>query len=112
MGMLELARSYYFARRPEQGWAAYLTGARTATSASALTLYRLDLSWIADSADLVAFDALRDPESRQRWLEQFWTRRDIEQARDVGERLAEHYRRWFYARRSFRLVSRHRHYDI
>jgi hypothetical protein len=26
--------------------------------------------------------------------------------------LAEHYRRWFYARRSFRLVSRHRHYDI
>src|SRR5207247_8859456 len=26
--------------------------------------------------------------------------------------LAEHCRRWFYAWREFRLVSRHRHYDI
>jgi GWxTD domain-containing protein len=112
IGLLELARSFYYARRPPQGWAAYFAGARAATSAPALTLYRLDLSWIADSAELVAFDGLRDPEARNRWLDQFWTRRDVVQARDVGERLAEHYRRWFYARRNFRLVSRHRHYDI
>ncbi|HEV8303907.1 MAG TPA: GWxTD domain-containing protein [Gemmatimonadales bacterium] len=112
VGLLELARTYYFARRPGDGWRAYFAGARTATSAPALTLYRTDLSWIADSAELAAFDALPDPATRVRWLEEFWTRRDVVEARDVGERLAEHYRRWFYARRSFRLVSRHRHYDI
>ncbi len=112
VGLLELARTMYHARRPAQGWAAYFAGAHAATSAQALTMYRLDLSWIADSAELAAFDGLRDPEARQRWLEQFWTRRDVVAARDVGERLAEHYRRWLYARHNFRLVSRHRHYDI
>ena len=112
VGLLELARTLYFARRAPDGWAAYLAGARAATSAPALTSYRADLSWIADSAELGAFDALPDPGARARWLEQFWTRRDVVEARDAGERLSEHYRRWFYARRSFRLVSRHRHYDI
>src|SRR6266700_92068 len=112
VGLLELARTYYFARRAPDGWGAYLAGARAATSAPALTLYRLDLSWIADSVELAAFDALPDPPARARWLDAFWSRRDVAEARDVGERLAEHYRRWFYARRSFRLVSRHRHYDI
>ena len=112
VGLLELARTYYFARRAPDGWRAYLAGGRAATSAPALTLYRTDLSWIADSVELGAFDALPDPGARARWLEAFWTRRDVGEAREVGERLAEHYRRWFYARRSFRLVSRHRHYDI
>jgi GWxTD domain-containing protein len=112
VGLLELARTYYFARRAPEGWRAYFAGVRAATSAPALTLYRTDLSWVADSAQLAAFDALPEPAPRARWLEEFWTRRDVVEARDVGERLAEHYRRWFYARHSFRLVSRHRHYDI
>ena len=112
VGLLELARTFYFARRAPQGWAAYFSGARATTSAQALTLYRSDLSWIADSAELTAFDALPDPPMRSSWLEQFWTRRDVAEARDQGERLAEHYRRWFYVRRNFRLVSKHRHYDI
>src|SRR6185312_3244129 len=112
IGVLELSRTAYFAGRATQGWVAYFAGARAATSAPALTMYRGDLSWIADSAELRAFDGLPTPDARQHWLEQFWTRRDVVEARDVGERLAEHYRRWFYARRNFRLVSRHRHYDI
>jgi GWxTD domain-containing protein len=112
IGLLELSRTAYFAGRATQGWVAYFAGARAATSAPALTMYRGDLSWIADSAELTEFDGLPTPDARQHWLEQFWTRRDVVEARDVGERLAEHYRRWFYARRNFRLVSRHRHYDI
>ncbi len=112
VGLLELARTLYHAGRPAQAWESYFGGAQAATSAQALTLYRLDLSWIADSAELAAFDLVRDPDARRRWLEQFWTRRDVVEARDMGERLAEHYRRWFYARHNFRLVSRHRHYDI
>lgn len=112
VGLLEFARTAYFARQPAQGWAAYFAGARAARSEAARALYRTDLSWVADSAELAAFDTLEDPPARARWLEQFWTRRDVADAREFGERLAEHYRRWFYARRGFRLVSRHRHYDI
>jgi GWxTD domain-containing protein len=112
VGLLELARTYYFARRAPQGWTAYFAGARATTSAQALTLYRADLSWIADSAELTAFDGLGGGPARAGWLERFWSRRDVVEARDVGERLAEHYRRWFYARHNFRLVSRHRRYDI
>src|SRR5436189_3472669 len=36
VGLLELARTYYFARRAPDGWRAYLAGARAATSAPAL----------------------------------------------------------------------------
>jgi GWxTD domain-containing protein len=112
VGLLELARTAYLARQPEQGWAAYFTGARASASAEAVALYRADLAWLADSAEMRAFDALDGAAARASWLEEFWTRRDVAQARGAGERQAEHYRRWFHARRSFRLVSRHRHYDI
>jgi len=112
VGLLEVARTSYLARRPREGWAAYFNGARRAISPSAVALYRLDLSWIADSAELRAFDALESPGERAAWLDAFWSKRDAAEARDVGERLAEHYRRWFEARDNFRLVSRHRHYDI
>jgi GWxTD domain-containing protein len=112
IGYLEVARTSYLARRPREGWTAYFHGARAAESPAAVALYRLDLSWIADSAELKAFDALTTPGQRAEWLDEFWSKRDAEEARDVGERLAEHYRRWFQARHDFRLVSRHRHYDI
>ena len=112
IGYLELARTAYLARRPGDGWTAYFNGARVARSAEAVSLYRLDLSWIADSAELGAFDLRTSPGERAEWLNTFWGKRDAAEARDVGERLAEHYRRWFHARRDFRLVSRHRHYDL
>src|SRR6266566_2608286 len=112
IGLLEIARAAYLGRRPTEGWSAYFNGIRVATSPAALGLYRADLSWIADSTDLKTFDALATPGERAAWLDEFWNKRDVVQARDVGERLAEHYRRWFYARHNFRLVSRHRHYDI
>jgi GWxTD domain-containing protein len=112
VGYLEVARTSYLARRNREGWTAYFNGVRAARSPSAVALYRLDLSWIADSVELRAFDALTTPGERAAWLAEFWSRRDAVEARDVGERLAEHYRRWFQARHDFRLVSRHRHYDI
>lgn len=112
IGLLEMARTSYLALRPRDGWTAYFNGARVARSPAAVALYRLDLSWIADSAELKAFDAVATPGERAAWLTEFWGKRDALEARDVGERLAEHYRRWFQARHDFRLVSRHRHYDI
>ncbi len=111
IGRLELARTLYLARRPAAR-TAYLDGARAARSPDAVAAYRTDLSWIATPPELAAFDSLADGDARRTWLAQFWERRDFETARDDGERLTEHYRRWFYARRNFFLVSRHRHYDI
>jgi GWxTD domain-containing protein len=112
IGYLEVARTSYLAHRPRDGWTAYFAGARAARSPQAVALYRLDLTWIADSAELKVFDAQSTPGQRAAWLDEFWSKRDAAEARDVGERLAEHYRRWFQARRDFRLVSRHRHYDV
>ena len=43
---------------------------------------------------------------------QFWTERDRAELRGEGERLREHYRRLFYARKNFQLTSLNRHYDI
>ena len=112
VGLYELARTYYWARRPVDGWRSYFAGARAGGSADAFGLYHRDLSYVADTAELAAFDALRVPADRAAWLERFWVRRDVVEAREPGERLGEHFRRWFYSWRNFRLVSRHRHYDI
>lgn len=112
LGQLELARTLYYLKRPTEGWRAYFAGAGMARSAEALALYRNDLSFVARPDELAPFDGFTSPGPRAAWLERFWLRRDVVEARNPGERLAEHYRRWFYAWRSYRLVSRHRHYDI
>ena len=111
VALLELARSLYYARRPGAARERYYAGAGVA-SPDGIALYRADLAWIAALDELTAFDALASPEERVTWLARFWERRDAEEARERGERLTEHYRRWFHARRNFRLVTRHRHYDI
>ena len=46
------------------------------------------------------------------YLKQFWADRDRTELRGDGERLREHYRRLFYARKNFQLTSLNRHYDI
>jgi GWxTD domain-containing protein len=111
IGLLERARTLYYANQPAAGMGAYYAGAR-ARNAAAVALYRSDLAWIAAPAELAAFDALDRGPARAKWLAEFWQRRDIAEAREPGERLAEHYRRWFYSERNFLLVSPHRHYDV
>jgi GWxTD domain-containing protein len=112
VGLFETARTCYFAHRPDDGLRAYYAGARVSADTAATELYRADLAWVATPAELAAFDARPAGAERARWLERFWERRDAALAREPGERLAEHYRRWFYAEHNFLLVSRHRHYDI
>lgn len=112
LGHLELARTYYFTHRLSQGWREYFAGARVARSATAITLYRTDLSYVALPEEPTPFDGFTAPDTRAAWLERFWLRRDVAEVRNPGERLAEHYRRWFYVRERYRLLSRHRHYDI
>jgi GWxTD domain-containing protein len=112
VALLEQARTFYFIHEPDSGSAAYFAGAARSASAEAAALYRADLAWIASDSERTAFDRQHTAPDRARWLTAFWERRGMADAREPGERLAEHYRRWFYALRNFRLVSRHRHYDI
>ena len=112
IGLLEQARTEYFAQQPGAGYRDYFAGARASATPAAVTLYRDDLLWIAAPGERAGFDTLSSGPARAAWLATFWERRDVTEARDPGERLAEHYRRWFYAERNFRLVSRHRHYDV
>ena len=112
VGLLEQARTEYFARQPGAAYRDYFAGARASDTPAAVALYGEDLLWIAAPGERAAFDSLGSGPARGAWLATFWERRDVTDARDPGERLAEHYRRWFYAERNFRLVSRHRHYDV
>ena len=112
IGLLEVARTRYYAGDAIAGSAAYFGGARASATPAAVASYRADIAWIASAQECADFDARKDGAERAEWLAAFWQRRDLVEARDPGERLAEHYRRWFHAERNFRLSSRHRQYDI
>jgi len=107
----EIARSLYFVGRPRQGEVAYLRGAARSESEIATALYREDLSWAASDDELEEFDGVPLAE-REDWLAAFWWQRDAGNLRIPGERIAEHYRRYFYALEHYPLVSRHRRYDV
>lgn len=109
LGGLERARTLYFLRRPDEGRDAYYAAAAGPLSDTARLAYRDDLTWVATAEDLAGFDAT-PPAGLAGWLREFWQRRDAADGRAAGERLAEHYRRFFYAWRHFRLASRHRQY--
>ncbi len=88
LGQIEVARTFYYLKRPAEGWRAYFAGAGVARSAEALALYRNDLSFVARPDELAPFDGFTSPGPRAGWLEHFWRRRDVVDARNPGERLA------------------------
>jgi GWxTD domain-containing protein len=73
--------------------------------------YRADLATIASDSVLGDFDRLQGAR-RAVYLRRFWGERDLTELRTEGERLREHYRRLFYARKNFQLTANNRHYDI
>ena len=63
-----------------------------------------DVVWmIASPAEVRAHDAL-PPGERRRFFERFWATRDPNLLTPGNERIAEHFRRFAYARRYFRLL--------
>jgi GWxTD domain-containing protein len=110
VGLLERARTLFYLRRPDQAFATYFDGATAPVSSDARAEYRADLFWILTPDERAALDAVSDTALRG-WLEGFWAERDARDVRAAGERMTEHYRRYFYAWRHFRLASRHRHYS-
>ncbi len=111
VGLLELSRALFYVNRDEEAEATYYRAADMLHSPDAVDLLRADLEWIASEEEIAAFDASA-PEGRKAWLANFWGRRDLLEVRRPGERLAEHYRRYFYALRHYKLGSRHRRYDV
>jgi GWxTD domain-containing protein len=109
LGQLEMARTLFLLGRFD-GAAAYYQGAATDDSVT-VAGYRADLATIASDSVLREFDQQRGAR-RAAYLKRFWGERDRIELRADGERLREHYRRLFYARKSFQLASKNRHYDI
>jgi GWxTD domain-containing protein len=109
LGQLEIARTLFLLGRFD-GAAPYYEGAASDDSAG-VAGYRADLATIATDSVMREFD-LAHGAKRAAYLKQFWSQRDRSELRSEGERLREHYRRLFYARKNFQLVSLNRHYDI
>ena len=74
-------------------------------------MLRADLHELVDDTALAGLDSLTAA-PRAEWLARFWGTRDQGDLRRPNERLAEHYRRMWYARRNFRLASTRRQYRI
>jgi GWxTD domain-containing protein len=74
-------------------------------------MVRADLLELVSDTALTGLDSTRGP-GRAEWLARFWSERDQGALRRSGERVAEHYRRMWYARHNFRLVSQRRQYRI
>jgi GWxTD domain-containing protein len=109
LGQLEVARTLFLLGRFD-GVQAYYEGAASEDPAT-VAGYRADLATIASDSVLGEFDR-QTGEQRVAYLKRFWGDRDREELRGDGERLREHYRRLFYARKNFQLTSLNRHYDI
>lgn len=101
MGQLERARTLFALGQPREGEQAYYLGAQDA-SAEARAMYRKDLGWIADSAELVTFDSTAS-DRLGGFLGRFWRDRETVSGRAPGSRIAEHYRRWGIAERRYKL---------
>lgn len=98
---LELARALEALGRSDDAVAAYWAGLANPDDATRAE-YRRDLAWIADSAEMRAFDSLSSAEVRP-WLRDFWADRDAVELREPGARLREHLRRWNYVHAHFRI---------
>jgi GWxTD domain-containing protein len=109
LALLELARTQFLLGRFD-GMTPYFEGAAS-DDAISVAGYRADLATIAPDSVLREFDGQRGPR-RVAYLKRFWAQRDRTELRADGERLREHYRRLFYARKNFQLTANNRHYDI
>ena len=109
LGLLEVARTQLLLGRFE-GVTPYFEGAMVEDPLT-VAGYRTDLATIASDSVLGEFDRQQGPR-RAAYLRRFWSERDRADLRSDGERLQEHYRRLFYARKNFQLTSNNRHYDI
>ena len=106
LALLEVARTLFLLGRFD-GLAPYFEGAASDDSAT-VAGYRADMATIATDSVIGEFDRLSGAR-RADYLKRYWSERDRVELRTDGERLREHYRRLFYARKNFQLVALNRH---
>ncbi len=109
LALLEVARTLFLLGRFD-GVEPYFEAAASDDSTTVAGL-RNDLATIATDSVMSEFDRTSGTH-RADYLRRFWSERDKIELRADGERLREHYRRLFYARKNFQLTSLNRHYDI
>ena len=109
LAQLEIARTLFLLGRFD-GVMPYYDGAASDDPAT-VAGYRADLATIGSDSVMREFDRTAGAQ-RVAYLKRFWSDRDRADLRADGERLREHYRRLFYARKNFQLTSLNRHYDI
>jgi GWxTD domain-containing protein len=109
LALLEVARTRFLLGRND-GSLPYYDGAVFDDSAT-VGHYRADLSYIATETELRAFDRASGA-ARAAYLHRFWAVRDAADMRNDGERLQEHYRRVYFARRSYPLFAPVRSRDL
>ena len=105
VGLFEDARALFALRQRAPAESSYYAGAARESAAGA-ALYRGDITWIADSAELRDYDTITTAASRAGWLRQFWNGRDVAAGRRLGDRLEEHNRRWRYVVDNFPFFGR------
>jgi GWxTD domain-containing protein len=109
VGLLEVARTQ-FLQGSLDGQQPYYEGA-VIDDPVAVDEYRADLTLVANDSAIAEFN-VNTGQRRVAFLRRFWGQRDRSALLRDGERLREHYRRIFYARKNFQLVTTNRHYDI
>ncbi len=109
LGNLELSRTRFLLGHLD-ATDEYIAGAATSDS-TAIAEYRYEFSLIASEEELDAFDVC-DWITRPKFLADYWSFKDRASLRREGERLREHYRRLYYARQNFFLITTKRVYDI
>jgi tetratricopeptide (TPR) repeat protein len=109
LGRFELARTELMAGKLE-ATVPYFEAA-VAGDSMVDRMMRNDLMELVGDTGVRGLDSLTG-EPRAVWLAEFWAERDAGELRRSGERIAEHYRRMWFARRNYRLVSTRRQYRI
>lgn len=105
LGTFELARSLLASHHVEAQKLYYeAAGSRDSFVIANL---RRDVALIAGDSGVARFDSAGQ-DGRVEFLARFWSWRDHYDMRKDGERLAEHYRRLYYARQNFRRIARRR----
>jgi hypothetical protein len=97
------ARVAYASGDSAAGLRSYYAGARAIATVRDAAWYFTDPHWLATEAEREEWLALPLGSGRHaEWLEAFWTRRDLDDARIPGSRVAEQYRRLLLALREYR----------
>jgi GWxTD domain-containing protein len=109
IGLIEVARTE-FLRGSLEAQRPYYEGALI-DDPQVVDQYRADLALVANDSALAEFN-VNAGERRVAFLRRFWSQRDRASLLKDGERLREHYRRVYYARKNFQLATTNRHYDI